>query len=43
MACEGTMVGSPAALERALSARRPKDRPLVIGAQIDPTQYMHQF
>ena len=43
MACEGVMVDSPAALERALSGRRPKDRPLVIGAQIDPAQYTRQF
>jgi len=43
MACEGAMVDSPAALERALSASRPKDRPLVIGAQIDPAQYTRQF
>ncbi|HXJ08241.1 MAG TPA: thiamine pyrophosphate-binding protein [Burkholderiales bacterium] len=43
MACEGAMVDSPAALERALSARRPKERPLVIGAQIDPAQYTQQF
>ncbi|HEU4645743.1 MAG TPA: thiamine pyrophosphate-binding protein, partial [Burkholderiales bacterium] len=36
MGCEGAEVSSAPALERLLAARRPKDRPLVVGAQIDP-------
>jgi acetolactate synthase-1/2/3 large subunit len=43
MGCEGTMVDSAGALERALAAPRPGDRPLVIGARIDPAQYARQF
>jgi acetolactate synthase-1/2/3 large subunit len=43
MACEGVTVESAAALGRALAAARPQDRPLVIGARIDPTQYRAQF
>ena len=43
MGCEGEAVDSPAALERVLAARRPADRPLVIGARIDPAQYAAQF
>jgi len=37
------MVDSAAALSRTLAEARPKDRPLVIGARIDPTQYRAQF
>ena len=43
MGCEGVMVDSVSALERVLAGARPKDRPLVVGAQIDPSQYTAQF
>ncbi len=44
MACNGVMVDSQADLERVLSQRRPDMTvPLVIGARIDPQQYVTQF
>ncbi|HUK03858.1 MAG TPA: thiamine pyrophosphate-binding protein [Burkholderiales bacterium] len=43
MGCEGAMVDGAAALEKLLAGPRPKDRPLVIGARIDPAQYTAQF
>jgi acetolactate synthase-1/2/3 large subunit len=43
MGCDGEQVGSAAALDRVLSAKRSPDRPLVIGATIDPAQYLAQF
>jgi acetolactate synthase-1/2/3 large subunit len=43
MGCEGVMVDSAAALSRALADARPRDRPLLIGARIDPAQYAAQF
>lgn len=43
MGCDGINVDSVRALEAALSAPRSKDRPLVIGATIDPSQYEAQF
>ncbi|MDH4174691.1 MAG: thiamine pyrophosphate-binding protein [Betaproteobacteria bacterium] len=43
MGCEGAEVDSAQALERLLAERRPKDRPLVVGARIDPAQYVTQF
>ncbi len=43
MGCEGAMADSAAALERLLAEKRPSDRPLVVGAQIDPAQYAAQF
>ena len=43
MGCEGIMVDNAAALSRVLAEARPKDRPLVIGARIDPAQYRAQF
>jgi len=43
MGCEGAEVKSASALERLLAQRRPRDRPLVVGAQIDPAQYTQQF
>jgi acetolactate synthase-1/2/3 large subunit len=43
MGCDGIDVDSSKALERALCAPRAKDRPLVIGAKIDPGQYAAQF
>ena len=42
MGCDGVMVESAAALRDALERRAP-DRPLVIGAVIDPAQYAAQF
>jgi acetolactate synthase-1/2/3 large subunit len=43
MGCDGVMVDSAAALSRVLADARPTDRPLVIGARIDPTQYRAQL
>jgi len=43
MGCDGVMVDSVAALERVLGAKRASDRPLVVGAKIDPAQYAAQF
>jgi acetolactate synthase-1/2/3 large subunit len=43
MGCDGIEVDSIKALEGALSGPRAKDRPLVIGAKIDPAQYSAQF
>jgi acetolactate synthase-1/2/3 large subunit len=43
MGCEGAEVKSAQALERLLAQKRPKDRPLVVGAAIDPAQYTRQF
>ena len=43
MGCEGAEASGAPALERLLAARRPQDRPLVVGAQIDPAQYTQQF
>lgn len=43
MGCDGAAVDSAAALERVLAAPRAADRPLVIGARIDPAQYLAQF
>jgi acetolactate synthase I/II/III large subunit len=43
MGCEGAAVDSAPALQRLLAGKRPKDRPLVVGARIDPAQYTQQF
>ena len=43
MGCEGVMVDDAGALQRVLAGARPKDRPLVVGARIDPAQYSSQF
>jgi len=43
MGCDGVMVDSAAQLSRALAEGRPGNRPLVIGARIDPAQYTAQF
>lgn len=43
MGCEGVMVDDAGALQRVLAGARPKDRPLVVGARIDPAQYASQF
>jgi hypothetical protein len=36
-------VASANGFSRLLAGRRPKDRPLVVGVQIDPAQYTRQF
>ncbi|MEM7499115.1 MAG: thiamine pyrophosphate-binding protein [Pseudomonadota bacterium] len=43
LGCDGVSVGTAADLERALAEPLPADRPLVIGARIDPAQYAAQF
>ena len=43
MGCEGSVVDSAALLERVVSGKRPTDRPLVVGANVDPAQYAAQF
>jgi acetolactate synthase-1/2/3 large subunit len=43
MGCDGVNVDSEAGLERALAAPRSHDRPLVIGARLDPAPYVAQF
>jgi len=43
MGCEGAMASSAPALAKLLAAPRPADRPLVVGATIDPAQYTRQF
>jgi len=43
MGCDGVNVDSVRGLEAALTAPRSNDRPLVIGATIDPSQYAAQF
>jgi acetolactate synthase-1/2/3 large subunit len=43
MGCDGVNVDSLRGLEAALAAPRSIDRPLVIGATIDPAQYAAQF
>lgn len=43
MGCDGLNVDCAKGLESALAAPRSKDRPLVIGAKIDPAQYAAQF
>lgn len=43
MGCDGVQVDSLRALEAALAAPRAADRPLLIGATIDPAQYAAQF
>ncbi len=43
MGCDGVDVDSIKGLEGVLAGSRAKDRPLVIGARIDPAQYAAQF
>lgn len=43
MACDGIKVETAAEFERVLAGPRSADRPLVIGAVIDPAQYAAQF
>lgn len=42
MGCDSIAVDSAARLERVLATARATDRPLVIGAQVDPSQYAGQ-
>lgn len=43
MGCDGVEADSVKALEGVLAGARAKDRPLVIGARIEPAQYAVQF
>ena len=43
MGCDGVQVDNARDLERAIAAGPAADRPLVIGATIDPAQYSAQF
>lgn len=43
MGCDGINVDNATALRAALEGPRSTDRPLVIGARIDPAQYAAQF
>ncbi len=43
MGCDGIAVDSVSGLEKALTGNGAPDRPLVIGARIDPAQYAAQF
>jgi acetolactate synthase-1/2/3 large subunit len=43
MGCDGINVADAKGLEAALNNGAPSDRPLVIGATIDPAQYLAQF
>ncbi len=43
MGCDGVDVDSVRALDGVLTGPRAKDRPLVVGARIDPGQYAAQF
>ena len=43
MGCDGIAVDSVSGLEKALTGHAAPDRPLVIGARIDPAQYAAQF
>ena len=43
MGCDAINVDSAASLQQALGNGAPADRPLVIGATIDPAQYLAQF
>ena len=43
MGCDGITVDSVPGLEKALTGHAAPDRPLVIGAGIDPAQYAAQF
>ncbi len=43
MACDGINVRTVKELEKALADNKPTDKPLVIGATIDPKQYESQF
>jgi acetolactate synthase I/II/III large subunit len=43
MGCAGIEIDSGAGLEKVLADSRPMGHPLVIGANIDPAQYLAQF
>ena len=43
MGCDGVAVDSTTDLEKAFAEGAAPDRPLVIGANIDPSQYAAQF
>jgi acetolactate synthase-1/2/3 large subunit len=43
MGCDGVAVDTIAELEKAFADGAAPDRPLVIGANIDPSQYAAQF
>jgi acetolactate synthase-1/2/3 large subunit len=43
MDCEGYQVSTGRELEKVLAEHRPQNRPVVIGAMIDPEQYKSQF
>jgi acetolactate synthase-1/2/3 large subunit len=43
MDCDGVRVTSAAELEKAISDRPGRSRPLVIAAEVDPSQYQAQF
>ena len=43
MDCDGIEVDTASELERVLAGERSADRPLVVGANIDPAQYAAQF
>jgi acetolactate synthase I/II/III large subunit len=43
MACDGVLVEDVASLEAAVSGAKDLDRPLVIDARVDPSQYLSQF
>lgn len=43
MGCEGIMVENAVSLQKVLAGPPPADRPLVVGARIDPAQYTAQF
>ena len=43
MDCDGIRADTPAALEKALEGFATRTRPLIIEAQVDPSQYQAQF
>jgi acetolactate synthase-1/2/3 large subunit len=43
MDCDAVRIDSAADLEKALAEGAPTERPLVIAAHIDPSQYLAQF
>jgi acetolactate synthase-1/2/3 large subunit len=43
MDCDGIRADTPAALEKALEGFATRTRPLIIEAQVDPSQYEAQF
>jgi acetolactate synthase-1/2/3 large subunit len=43
MDCDGIRADTPAALEKALEGFATRTQPLIIEAQVDPSQYEAQF